>query len=95
MLQNQKRIIQKYEDSDLVGSIAAMTDAVALKKQNNQAESPAGFNEENITTPAGTGIVDNIEVASTKKGNDLSQKDSGGDTLGGISAMTVDTILEK
>ena len=43
-LENLKQIPQKDYDSAPVGSISTMTAAAVLRKHNNQAESPAGFN---------------------------------------------------
>ena len=64
VLKNQKQIIQKYEVNALEGSIDAMVTSIALRKQNNQSESPEVFNEEDSVSPERRGIA--AMAAATK-----------------------------
>ena len=76
-LKNQKQISQKDEGIAPVGSIAAVTAAAVSWKQNNQAEYPEEFNEEDSVPPVGRGIAAMAAVTARKNQNNHSQKDDG------------------
>ena len=71
-----------------------MAAAVALRKQKNQAEYTAGFNEEYIVPPVGRGIAATTEAMVKKNQNNPSGKDDGYAPSGGIAVMAVHTVPE-
>ena len=72
-----------------------MTASAALRKQNNQSESPSVFNEEDIILPEGRVIAAMAAAVAPKKENDCYQKYDGGAISGGIADMAVSTAPEK
>ena len=65
-----------------------MKNSAELRKQNNQAHSPSGFNKEDIFPPSGIGIAA-MTAAMAKKAKKHYKKDGGVAPSGGIEAMEV------
>ena len=94
-LKRKRKNYQKDEGSSWVGSIAAMENALALRKHKNQAESPEGFSEEEIVTPSEIGISVMASAKATKNKENHYQKYDGGAPSAIISATTVAMVPEN